>query len=677
MNLTDIIPKSLAKALSGKPVIGIDIGSRAGKGVLITDDRIFTTVVPTGLYMQETADDIFASLLALAEIPREEIAYIVGTGYGRIAMGFEGIPSQVVTEISCHAMGAHHLNPETRTIIDIGGQDSKVIRVDPATGKVAEFIMNDKCAAGTGRFLEKVAQLLDLELEELGEAAVSSEKPCDISSQCVVFAESEVISLRASGEKREDIAAGIHFASARRVRNLLNRIGLEPAIVFTGGVSNNAGMRHALETLLELPIPQLKLDTVFAGALGAAAYARSYARAGHVVSAGAEKAAAFDLTDLHNRIAKQQESLIQKSTGKKNVAYLCSYTPPELLNAAGVSHFRLMKAGSIDEVASGELVTQSVFCDFSKSTIGAFREGNPLYGSVDRLYTFFTCDCIKKVAEAANEYHVPTGIYVLPRIKGSDNSRDYFRKEILHLKADLEQFAETTIEPEAVREQIVLYNKIRAALRRISELRKRPSPPLTGRDFAELVKGYYYLPPEEQLEVYQEIYQRLSAVPDDGERPIRLLLAGGIVADGDRRLLDLLEDEVGARIVVDDNCTGLTPMYNDIDEQGEPFAALAAGYLDRAPCARMKPLDDRIAFSGKLAQEYQVDGVIYYYLKFCPCYGQTKNEFLRHYQGLGLPVLEVPSDYSHSDLGQLKTRIEAFVEVFNEKRRGSGKPAAA
>jgi predicted CoA-substrate-specific enzyme activase len=669
MNIGDVIPASLAESLAGEPVIGIDIGSRSGKGVLITGDQLYTTAIPTGLYMQDTADEIFGELLRSSGVKREEIAYIVGTGYGRIAMGFEGIPSQVVTEISCHAMGAHHLNPGTRTIIDIGGQDSKVIKVDPKTGKVAEFIMNDKCAAGTGRFLEKVAQLLDLELEELGDAAVRAEKPCDISSQCVVFAESEVISLRASGEKREDIAAGIHFASARRVRNLLNRIGIEPEIVFSGGVSNNAGMRHALEVLLGFPIPQLKLDTVFAGALGAAAYARSYSEAGAGQTVVNGTTVAFDLTSLYNRIEKQQESLIQKATGKKNVAYLCSYTPPELLNAAGVSHFRLMKAGGIDEVASGELVTQSVFCDFSKSTIGAFRENDPLYNSVDRLYTFFTCDCIKKVAEAANEYHVPTGIYVLPRIKGSDNSRDYFRKEILHLKKDLEVLAGNAITEEGVRSQIVLYNKIRAALRKISELRKRPSPPLTGRDFAEIVKGYYYLPPEEQLEVYEEIYDRLDAVPDDGERRIRLMLSGGIVADGDRRLLNLLEDEVGARIVVDDNCTGLTPLYNEIVETGDPFAALAAGYLDRAPCARMKPLDDRIQFSGKLAQEYNVDGVIYYYLKFCPCYGQTKNEFLRHYQSLGLPVLEVPSDYSQSDLGQLKTRIEAFVEVFNERKQ--------
>jgi len=669
MKLTELLPQTQAALLTGAPVIGIDIGSRSGKGVLIAGDEIHTTAIPTGLYMQETADEIFDALLKASGVERKEIAYIVGTGYGRIAMGFEGIPSQVVTEISCHAMGAHTLSPATRTIIDIGGQDSKVIKVDPATGKVAEFIMNDKCAAGTGRFLEKVAQLLDLELEELGEAAVKAEKPCDISSQCVVFAESEVISLRAAGEKREDIAAGIHFASARRVRNLLNRIGIEPAIVFSGGVSNNAGMRHALEVLLEAPIPQLKLDTVFAGALGAAAYARSYLAAGREESATREKSVAFDLTSLYNRIEKQKESLIQKATGKKNVAYLCSYTPPELLSAADVSHFRLMKAGNIDEVASGELVTQSVFCDFSKSTIGAFRENDPLYSSVDRLYTFFTCDCIKKVAEAANEYHVPTGIYVLPRIKGSENSRNYFHKEILHLKKDLEQLTDRAIDPETVRSQIVLYNKIRKSLRDISELRKRPSPPLTGRDFAEIVKGYYYLPPEEQLEVYEDIYGRLSTVADDGDRPIRLMLAGGIVAEGDRRLLELLEDEIGARVVVDDNCTGLTPLYNDIDETGDPLAALAAGYLDRAPCARMKPLDDRIQFSGKLAREYDVDGVIYYYLKFCPCYGQTKNEFLRHYQGLGLPVLEVPSDYSHSDLGQLKTRVEAFVEVFNEKRR--------
>lgn len=276
MQLANIISPQLAAELADARVVGIDIGSRAAKGVLFVNGQLFTALIPTGISSQETAEELTEELFAKSGIELADISYVVGTGYGRISIAFADTPHQVVTEISCHAMGAHYLNPQARTIIDIGGQDSKAIKVDVDTGKVVEFIMNDKCAAGTGRFLEKVANLLDLELHELGPIALKAQRPSPISSQCVVFAESEVISLKAKGEKREDIAAGIHFATARRIRNLLNRIGIEPTVIFSGGVSNNAGMKLALEELLGVKIGETKLDTTYAGALGAAVYAHKY-----------------------------------------------------------------------------------------------------------------------------------------------------------------------------------------------------------------------------------------------------------------------------------------------------------------------------------------------------------------------------------------------------------------
>jgi len=260
----------------GRVTAGLDIGSRGAKGVLFTPDAVYAVQIPTGLYMQETADEILGKLLRAARIKRAAADYIVGTGYGRISLAYSDVPYQVVTEISCHAMGAHFLNAKVKSIVDIGGQDSKAIKVDTRNGKVVEFIMNDKCAAGTGRFLEKAANLLGLTVEELGQAALNADKPSDISSQCVVFAESELISLNARGERRENIAAGIHLATARRVKNLVNRLGLEPDLVFSGGVSNNIGMWKALEELLGHPISVVKLDTVYAGALGAAILAQKH-----------------------------------------------------------------------------------------------------------------------------------------------------------------------------------------------------------------------------------------------------------------------------------------------------------------------------------------------------------------------------------------------------------------
>ncbi len=254
--------------------IGIDIGSRQSKGILLYDKKIYTALTASGVDTQETADKLVNNLIQLSGIPRDKVAWITGTGYGRIAMSFDDIPTGVMTEITCHGMGAHYLNDGTKTIIDIGGQDCKAIKIDPENGRVIEFLMNDKCAAGTGRFLEKTAELLGYELEELGERALESKKKLEISSQCVVFAESEIISLKANGEKQEDIANGIHFATARRVKNLVNRIGLDPELVFSGGVSNNSGMRHALEELLKNPIKDTKLDMVYCGALGAAVLAQ-------------------------------------------------------------------------------------------------------------------------------------------------------------------------------------------------------------------------------------------------------------------------------------------------------------------------------------------------------------------------------------------------------------------
>jgi benzoyl-CoA reductase/2-hydroxyglutaryl-CoA dehydratase subunit BcrC/BadD/HgdB len=310
-----------------------------------------------------------------------------------------------------------------------------------------------------------------------------------------------------------------------------------------------------------------------------------------------------------------------------------------------------------------------VFCDFSKSCIGGFDQtaGDPFYRAVDKVYNFHTCASMKRASEVIEQF-VPTTLLNLPRNRGDAASRAFFREEIVHFRDDVAALAGRPITEDDVHEQILLFNKARRLLKKFSELRKRPYPPLSGKDFLELVRGYYYLPPQTLLSAYEKLYRKLSRVPDDGERPVRLMVSGSIMADGDRRLVELIEDEIGARVVVEDHCTGLKPFTHTVRETGDPFQALADGYLDQAPCARMKPLDDSVNLTGELAQEYDVEGVVYVYLKFCACYGVTKLEFISHLQQLGIPVLEISSDYSSSDHGQLKTRVEAFIEVLNERR---------
>lgn len=267
-------PKT-AELIRGADTVGIDIGSRQSKAVLLCDGRIYAAITASDVDSQRTAERLIKKLLKEANADISLISSIAGTGYGRIALDFGDIDTRIITEISCHAMGAHYLDPAVKTIIDIGGQDCKAIKVDSSTGHVIEFTMNDKCAAGTGRFLEKTAEMLDYSVEEIGERVLESTKPLQISSQCVVFAESEIISLKARGEKREDIAAGIHYAVARRIKNLVKRLDLEPDLLFSGGVSHNVGMRKALEETIKMPIITPGFDTVYCGALGAAIYAKN------------------------------------------------------------------------------------------------------------------------------------------------------------------------------------------------------------------------------------------------------------------------------------------------------------------------------------------------------------------------------------------------------------------
>ena len=255
-----------------KPVVGLDLGSRGSKGVLIIGDEISTVFTPTGLFMQETADELVEKLLDKTGLERADLGHIVSTGYGRISLSFDDVPFEVVTEISCHAMGAHSLHPNTRTVIDIGGQDSKAIKVDTRNGKVIEFVMNDKCAAGTGRFLEVMARILDCSIEGLSNLSENVTEEIIISNTCTVFAESEVISQLAAGAKRENVARGAHKAVAKRVAGLGSRIGLTPDVVMTGGVALNKDVVAVLEKEIGQKITVVENPQII-GAMGAALYA--------------------------------------------------------------------------------------------------------------------------------------------------------------------------------------------------------------------------------------------------------------------------------------------------------------------------------------------------------------------------------------------------------------------
>ncbi len=245
---------------------GVDIGSISAKAAIIQDQNILGThVILTGYNARNAGEQVFNELLMRLSIGPEGIQRIVATGYGRNSVTFA---HKAVTEITCHAAGAHYLQPETKSIIDIGGQDSKAIVID-SQGKVKDFAMNDKCAAGTGRFLEVMARALEVDLDAFGHLSLTADNAAVISSLCTVFAESEVISLISKGEKRANIIAGIHESIAARVIAMGNRIGLQAPVMMTGGVAKNIGVVKALEKKLKTGI-MVSENAQVNGAIGAA-----------------------------------------------------------------------------------------------------------------------------------------------------------------------------------------------------------------------------------------------------------------------------------------------------------------------------------------------------------------------------------------------------------------------
>lgn len=248
--------------------VGIDVGSITTKVVLLNGRDWRYVVRPTGCSPRQAGKEAFEELLGRAGLAQDDISCVIGTGYGRISLPFI---DKAVTEITCHARGAHHLLAGADMVIDIGGQDSKVILTD-GRGSVINFAMNDKCAAGTGRFLEVIAAALGADVSELAEIARGAE-PVQISSMCTVFAESEVISLLAQGVDKGKIIAGIHRSVAGRVAAMAERLGQGELIIFTGGVAKNEGVKEFLSRELKRDI-FVAPESQLAGALGAALLAR-------------------------------------------------------------------------------------------------------------------------------------------------------------------------------------------------------------------------------------------------------------------------------------------------------------------------------------------------------------------------------------------------------------------
>ncbi len=253
---------------------GCDVGSTTGKAVIIDEDGsiIATSIIPSEI------DPGLTSTIALekacSQVPGlssfRDLACLVGTGYGRNEVAFA---DRNISEISCHAMGTFTCNPDIKTIVDIGGQDVKAISLN-SDGSVLEFAMNDKCAAGTGRFFEAMSRIFRMDISEFSGLSLTANKIIPVTAQCSVFAESEVISLLAKRNPPEEIAAGIQAAVSKRCFTLLKRIGMQPLVTVTGGCAKNKGLIRALAKIIGMEVTQLTIDPQIVGALGAAIFAR-------------------------------------------------------------------------------------------------------------------------------------------------------------------------------------------------------------------------------------------------------------------------------------------------------------------------------------------------------------------------------------------------------------------
>ena len=249
--------------------LGIDVGSASSKAVILEDGK---RVAASAVIQSGTGTSGPGRVMELVfdglDISQKDMDYIVATGYGRFAVPFA---NKQMSEITCHAKGIHHLIPDARTIIDIGGQDAKAIRLDHK-GNILKFVMNDKCAAGTGRFLEMMAKTMEMSLDELSQVGLSYQEDITISSMCTVFAESEVVSLIAQNKHTDDIVHGLNKAVAAKTASLVKRVGGEEAYMMTGGVAQNKGLVKTLEERLGTSLV-ISLKSQLCGALGAALFA--------------------------------------------------------------------------------------------------------------------------------------------------------------------------------------------------------------------------------------------------------------------------------------------------------------------------------------------------------------------------------------------------------------------
>ncbi len=628
--------------------LGIDIGSLSTNAVLINEKKeiVAYEIIATGASSKKACDKIFKHILDVTKLEAKDLDYIIATGYGRIKVPFA---NEVVTEITCHAKGANYFFPDARTVIDIGGQDSKAIKLD-AKGNVVDFSMNDKCAAGTGRFLEVMARTLEIELDDMGELSLKGKDNVSISSLCTVFAESEVVSLIGADHKTPDICKALHISIAKRVSGQAKRIGLEEAVVMTGGVAKNIGVVRELEKKLLCTI-KMPEEPQIIGALGAAIIALENANAD--TKKESVTATADNETSSIADVQLDDDKMLK-------IGYFCTYTPVEIIRAAGYHPVRI-KGSNEENGAGGESLLCSNICSYIKTLTDEKLAGN--LDHLEGIVFTNSCDGMRRLYDAWVRIDKGEKFnYFLDIPKNSDEaSVQYFADEIQAFKEGIENHFKLKIQNEDINRSITLYNGMRDNVMEFLQKQWNGYVGHSGYEtFTLLRKGINAVPEKFQdyVSTLTSLMKKISDVPEKDPVP-KLFIWGSILEN--EEIIKMIED-AGARVVSEDLCTGSRYFDKKVEITDNPYKSISERYLKRSPCSRMVDVFGRIKSIVSLIEKRAISGAIYHSLKFCDHtlydYPLVKEEFEKKH----IPLLHINCDNSSKSEGQIKTRIEAFIE---------------
>lgn len=364
-----------------------------------------------------------------------------------------------------------------------------------------------------------------------------------------------------------------------------------------------------------------------------------------------------ELTDVRNSFPQSAVTMAWKGEGRKVVGWLCTYTPEEIVYAANMLPFRIM-GGSV-KIEQADAYLYSTNCSFVRSCLELALRNE--YDFLDGLVTCNTCDHIRRLFDVW-KYSLKTPfIHILSvPFKSSDNTCQYFRTQLLRLKEKIEDFSGENISNKKLQNAIQVYNETRNLLKKLYDLRGKESPPISGAESLSIVIASMITPKDYYNETLTKLLTEITSRESYPEGKARLLISGSELDNPD--FIKIIED-LGGLVVTDDLCTGTRYFWDLVDTTVDPLDGLAKRYLDHVSCARMHPVDKRLNHVVEMVKTFNVDGVIYVTLRFCDSYGCDAPLFKEKLQELDIPVLLLDREYELSGVGQIKTRVQAFLET--------------